>query len=137
MRQICLGEPELTPPFSHAVRDPGEEPAVLRMGKSLADPLERRRRERHAVLLVDLALAVGVLRGSNAARLVLMSICVVVTIVAFLGSAGRPDEFALTHLPTVGVNILVILALSSHRARDYATHARAVPGVGTQAGLAV
>ncbi|MBW9211042.1 LssY C-terminal domain-containing protein [Mumia sp. zg.B21] len=74
--------------------------------------------------LVDLALAVGVLRGSNTARLLLMSICVVVTIVTSLGSDGRPDQFALTHLPTVGVNILVILALSSHRARDYATHAR-------------
>jgi hypothetical protein len=41
VRQIRLGEAELTPPFSHPVRDPGEEPAVLRMGKSLADPLER------------------------------------------------------------------------------------------------
>jgi hypothetical protein len=41
VRQIRLGKPELTPPLSHPVRDPGEEPAVLGMGESLADPLER------------------------------------------------------------------------------------------------
>jgi hypothetical protein len=41
VRQFRLREPELASAFGHAVRDSGEEPAVLRMGKSLADPLER------------------------------------------------------------------------------------------------
>jgi hypothetical protein len=41
VRQFRLREPELAPAFGHAVSDSGEEPAVLRMGKSLADPLER------------------------------------------------------------------------------------------------
>jgi hypothetical protein len=41
MRQFRLREPELAPSLGHAVCDPSEEPPVLRMGKSLADPLER------------------------------------------------------------------------------------------------
>jgi hypothetical protein len=41
VRQFGLGEPELASALGHAVRDPGEEPAVLGVGKSLADPLER------------------------------------------------------------------------------------------------
>jgi hypothetical protein len=41
VRHFGLREAELTPPLGHAVRDPGEEPTVLRMGEPLADPLER------------------------------------------------------------------------------------------------
>jgi hypothetical protein len=41
VRQFRLGEPELASALGYAVRDPGEEPAVLGMGESLADPLER------------------------------------------------------------------------------------------------
>ncbi|MFD1826147.1 MULTISPECIES: LssY C-terminal domain-containing protein [Mumia] len=72
--------------------------------------------------LVDLVLAVAVLRGSNLARLVLMTLCAVATVTAFASDVGG-DPITLTHLPTVGVNILVILALSSPRSRAYATPA--------------
>ena len=41
MRQFRLRESELASALSYAVRDPGEEPAVLGMGESPADSLER------------------------------------------------------------------------------------------------
>ncbi|KAA1423889.1 hypothetical protein FE697_010060 [Mumia zhuanghuii] len=78
--------------------------------------------------LIDLGLAIGVLRGSNVARLVLMSVCVVATSTAFLTDVVGRAGITLAGVMTVGVNILVVLALSSHRARAYATRER--PSVG-------
>jgi hypothetical protein len=70
--------------------------------------------------VLDLVLAVAVLRGSNLARLVLMAVSTAATVTAFVSDLGNDRSVTLTHLPTVGVNILVILALSSPRARAYA-----------------
>ena len=66
--------------------------------------------------------------GRNSARLLLMRFCVATTAAAFAGDArGRESITLATNLPTAGTSILVLLALSSHRARDYATQGRQVP----------
>ena len=60
----------------------------------------------------------AVLAGRNWARLLLMFSCVLATTFAFIGNARGVDLIALTELPSVAASILVLLALSSHRARD-------------------
>jgi hypothetical protein len=78
--------------------------------------------------LIDIALAFAVFVGRNWARILLMLSCVVTTIGAFIGNANGSDVVTLaTSLPTVGLSIMVLLALSSHRAREYATRHRHVP----------
>ncbi|HVD80481.1 MAG TPA: LssY C-terminal domain-containing protein [Propionibacteriaceae bacterium] len=78
--------------------------------------------------LVDIALAVAVFVGRNWARILLMLSCVLTTIGAFIGNANGSEAVTLaTSLPTVGLNIMVLLALSSHRAREYAARGRHVP----------
>jgi hypothetical protein len=69
---------------------------------------------------VDIGLGLAVLAGRNWARLLLMFSCVLATTFAFIGNASGVDLIALTELPSVAASILVLLALSSHRARDYA-----------------
>jgi LssY C-terminus len=77
---------------------------------------------------VDIGLAVAVFVGRNWARIVLMLSCVLTTTVAFIGNANRSETVTLaTSLPTVGLSIMVLLALSSHRAREYATRGRHIP----------
>ncbi len=50
------------------------------------------------------------------------------TTVAFIGNANGSEAVTLaTSLPTVGLNIMLLLALSSHRARVYATRGRHIP----------
>jgi hypothetical protein len=71
-----------------------------------------------------------VLRGSNWARLCMMAACTFTATTAFVatvGSDGRPVGYA--SLPTLSASILVLLALSSRAARQYATHPR-VPATG-------
>lgn len=70
--------------------------------------------------LSDLVLGLAVLRGRNWARLLLMGGCVLTTISTFVSNANGAESITLTHLPTVGTSILVLLALSSHRAREFA-----------------
>ncbi len=73
----------------------------------------------------DAVLALTVFRGSNWARLLLMGACTVTATTAFaatVGSDGRPVGYA--SLPTLSASILVLLALSSRSARQYATRAR-------------
>jgi hypothetical protein len=66
--------------------------------------------------------------GRNWARILLMLSCVVTATTAFIGNANGSDVVTLaTSLPTVGLSIMVLLALSSHRARDYATRGRRIP----------
>jgi hypothetical protein len=80
------------------------------------------------IALIDIGLALAVFYGRNWARLVLMLSCVVTTIGAFIGNANGSEVVTLaTSLPTVGLSIMVLLALSSHRARDYATRGRHIP----------
>jgi hypothetical protein len=76
---------------------------------------------------VDLWLGLAVLAGRNWARLVLMLFCVISTTVAFTANARGMEVIALTDLPSVAASILVLLALSSHRARDYAVRGRHRP----------
>ena len=77
-----------------------------------------------AAALVDGLLAWFVLSGRNWARVWLMSICVFTTTAAFVSNVRGVEAVTISHLPTVGIGVLVLLALSSHRARDYATAQR-------------
>ena len=80
------------------------------------------------IALVDIALALAVFFGRNWARILLMLSCVVTTIGAFIGNANGSEAVTLaTSLPTVGISIMVLLALSSHRAREYAARGRHIP----------
>ena len=74
------------------------------------------------IALIDIGLAIAVFAGRNWARLLLMLSCVVTTTGAFIGNANGSEAVTLaTSLPTVGLSIMVLLALSSHRARAYAS----------------
>jgi hypothetical protein len=53
-----------------------------------------------------------------------MLVSVFAVITAFIGNANRSEVITLAALPTVGTSILVLLALSSHRAREYAGRRR-------------
>ena len=53
-----------------------------------------------------------------------MLFCVFTTITAFVANVRGVDVIGLADLPVVGGSILVLLALSSHRARDYAARGR-------------
>jgi hypothetical protein len=75
------------------------------------------------VALGDIGLALAVMFGRNWARILLMLFSVGAVVTAFIGNADRSEVVTLAALPTVGISILVLLALSSHRARDYATRA--------------
>lgn len=77
-----------------------------------------------AAALLDAILAWCVLNGRNWARVWLMSVCAFSTTVAFVANVRGVGSVTLTHLPTIGLSVLVLLALSSHRARDYATGQR-------------
>jgi len=80
------------------------------------------------IALIDIGLAIAVFAGRNWARLLLMLSCVVTTTGAFIGNANGSEAVTLaTSLPTVGLSIMVLLALSSHRARAYAERGRHVP----------
>ena len=80
------------------------------------------------IALVDIGLAIAVFVGRNWARIVLMLSCVLTTTIAFIGNANGSEAVTLaTSLPTVGINIMVLLALSSHRAREYAIRGRHLP----------
>jgi len=75
--------------------------------------------------VVDSVLALTVYRGSNWARLFLMGACTFTAATAFaatVGSDGRPVGYA--SLPTLSASILVLLALSSRSARQFATRTR-------------
>ena len=73
--------------------------------------------------------------GRNWARILLMLFSVVAVVTAFVGNANGSELITLTTLPTVGVSTLLLLALSSHRAREYATRRRDLKG--TQRALLV
>jgi hypothetical protein len=52
---------------------------------------------------------------------------VLATTFAFIGNARGVDLIALTELPSVAASVLILLALSSHWARAYATRGRHRP----------
>jgi hypothetical protein len=75
--------------------------------------------------LIDIGLALAVFSGRNWARILLMLSCVLTTTTAFIGDANGSEAVTLaTSLPTVGLSIMVLLALSSNRARQYAVRGR-------------
>jgi hypothetical protein len=74
--------------------------------------------------VVDTLLAVFVLVGRNWARVWLMSVCVLSTTLTFVANVQGRDAITLSNLPTVGSSIIVLLALSSQRAREFATRKR-------------
>ena len=95
----------------------GERPALIVAGTIVA-----------LIALLDIGLAIAVFVGRNWARILLMLSCVFTTTIAFIGNANGSEAVTLaTSLPTVGINIMVLLALSSHRARAYAIRGRHTP----------
>lgn len=73
---------------------------------------------------LDLGLGIANFMGRNWARILLMLSSVVAVVTAFISNADRSEVITLGTLPTVAVSILVLLALSSHRAREYASRRR-------------
>jgi hypothetical protein len=72
----------------------------------------------------DLGLALGVVSGRNWARVLLMLVSVVAVVGAFVDNLHHAELITLGTLPTLAISILVLLALSSHPARDYAARRR-------------
>jgi hypothetical protein len=80
------------------------------------------------VALLDLGLGTATFFGRNWARVLLMLSCAVTICVAFLATArGGPRPTLGTDLPHVALGILVLLALTSPAARQYAMRARTIP----------
>lgn len=77
--------------------------------------------------LVDILLGVATYVGRNWARLVLMLYSVIATTSAFLSSVTGVEVIGLAQLPTIASGVLVLLALSSHRAREFAVRGRHHP----------
>ncbi len=77
--------------------------------------------------VVDAMLAWAVLRGHNWARIWLMSVSVFSTVLAFLAHATASPGLTPKQLVPVAGSILVLLALSSHAAREYAGRSTAAP----------
>ncbi len=72
----------------------------------------------------DITLGVFNFLGRNWARIGLMLTSVLAVLSAFVGNATGGEVITLASLPTVADSILILLALSSHRARDYAVRGR-------------
>lgn len=79
------------------------------------------------VALTDIGLGLAVRAGHNWARLLLMLTSVLATVTAFGSHASGNELITVGHLPTIATSILVLLALSSHRAREYAQRRRQHP----------
>ena len=74
--------------------------------------------------LGDIGLALAVVYRRNWARIVLMLSSVVAIVPGIIDDARHLDVITLGTLPTVAMSILILLALSSHRARDYTARHR-------------
>jgi LssY-like putative type I secretion system component LssY len=72
------------------------------------------------VALVELGLGLATLVGRNWARLWLMGSAVVTTVGAFASNLTGSSRITLLGLPTTATAILLLLALTSQRAREYA-----------------
>ncbi len=76
---------------------------------------------------LDIGVGLAVFFGRNWARILVMLTSVFAVLTAFISNADRSEVITLGTLPTVSISILVLLALSSHRARDYALSRRHQP----------
>jgi len=74
--------------------------------------------------LVELALGLATLAGRNWARVWLMGSAVLTTLLAFGSRTGGTTRSGLLGLPATATAVLLLLALSSHRARDFAARGR-------------
>ena len=80
------------------------------------------------VALLDLGLGTATFFGRNWARVLLMLSCAITIGAAFLATArGGPRPTLGTDLPHVALGILVLLALTSPAARQYATRGWTIP----------
>jgi hypothetical protein len=79
------------------------------------------------IAIVDIGLGLAVLAARNWARLTLMVFCVITTTISFINDVQDRQRIPLAELPWLAGSILVLLALSSHRARAYAARGRARP----------
>ena len=79
--------------------------------------------------LLELGLGLATLAGRNWARLWLMGSAVVSTVGSFAANLTGSDRITLLGLPTVATAVLLLLALTSHRAREFADR-----GVGGRTG---
>jgi uncharacterized membrane protein len=77
--------------------------------------------------VVDILLGVATYVGRNWARLMLMLYSVFATTSAFVSSISGVEVVGLAQLPTIAGGTLVLLALSSHRAREFAVRGRHHP----------
>jgi hypothetical protein len=74
-----------------------------------------------AVAVIDALLAVLVYRGHNVARVVAMTVaCGAIVLQAFHLGANQPELTLGTTLSGLSVDVLLVLALSSERARSFA-----------------
>lgn len=70
--------------------------------------------------VVDVIIALAILRGRTWARLVLLIVSAAIVIQVFLRDvAGEPHPTIGHGLPSVALSVLLLLALTSKRARDY------------------
>jgi hypothetical protein len=74
--------------------------------------------------LSDLGLALAMTYRRNGARIILMLLSVLAVVAAFVDNLRDTELITLATLPTVAMSILVLLALSSYRARDYLAPSR-------------
>ena len=79
------------------------------------------------VALLELGLGLATLAGRNWARLWLMGSAVVAVVGAFATNLTGSQRITLLGLPTTATSILLLLALTSHRARAYAVRGRQRP----------
>jgi hypothetical protein len=77
--------------------------------------------------VVDILLGVATFVGRNWARITLMLYSVFATTSAFVSSVTGVEVIGLAQLPTIATGALVLLALSSHRAREFAVRGRHHP----------
>ena len=109
------------------------------VGNRIADVVGRDQPLASLTLLVaaaaDLVLGVAIMRGSAWARLVLLVTSVVTILWAMIADLAGADSPTLkAGLPAISLSILVLLALSSQRSRDFAERRRELTHGATSSG---
>jgi hypothetical protein len=107
LTQLVHGEPYLVRVLAQRVAG-----VVLAVGLVLAG-------------LVELALGLAMLAGFTWARLLLMGAAVVTTVVAFASNLTGSARVTLLSLPATATAVLLLLGLTSQRAREYVVRGRA------------
>lgn len=83
--------------------------------------------------VLDILLGVATWVGRNWSRLLLMVYSVITILSAFFSDLSGSQLIGIAQLPTIATGTLVLLALSSHRAREFAVRGRYHPkGLGGQ-----